>query len=350
MKSDKNSRISSRFGLSITVNDNEYIPMDDIYLNPDFGYIRVEALSDDIPAVINYLNTELQNFIPSETEYQNAIKKFSKPNPMIMGRKDPAEELFKREYNKLIYEEGEYQINEDYPSYEQLLQFRDIYFNPSNMIISVVSSAAPETIKDEFLFFSTNENIKYKPVYFKRIKLQQEKQNIDKQAGGNRSYLFWGFSTSIEEKDKPALQALSLILSEKIIFDIREKQGMAYHMKAGIEVIDDRALFYINQGTRPQNVDKLLKQYPKYFKKSMLNDITSASLQKSINMYLGRMMFRRLSSINQAYYLGYSYYFHQDIKHDKTFLDDLQNVSINDVMYVADKYLNVNNPVTVVVK
>lgn len=350
MKSDKNSRISSRFGLSITVNDNEYIPMDDIYLNPDFGYIRVEALSDDIPAVINYLNTELQNFIPSETEYQNAIKKFSKPNPMIMGRKDPAEELFKDTYKNLIYAEGQYLKNEDYPSYEQLLQFRNIYFSPSTMVISVVSSAAPETIKDEFSSFSTNENIEYEPVYFKRIKLQQEKQNIDKQAGGNRSYLFWGFSTSIEEKDKPALQALSLILSERIIFDIREKQGMAYHMKAGIEVIDDRALFYINQGTRPQNVDKLLKQYPKYFKKSMLNDITSASLQKSINMYLGRMMFRRLSSINQAYYLGYSYYFHKDIKHDKTFLDDLQNVSINNVMYVADKYLNVNNPVTVVVK
>ncbi len=146
------------------------------------------------------------------------------------------------------------------------------------------------------------------------------------------------------------MQALSLILSEKIIFDIREKQGMAYHMRTGINIIEDRALFYINQGTRPQNINRLLKQYPKFFKKSILNNITSASLQKSINMYLGRMMFRRLSSINQAYYLGYSYYFHQDIKHDKTFLDDLQNLSINDVIYVADKYLSVNNPITVVIR
>ncbi len=350
MKSEKNSEISSRFGLSITVNDNEYIPMDDIYLNPDFGYIRVEALSDDIPAVINYLNIELQNFIPSETEYQNALKKYSKPNPMVMGRKDPADELFKDSYKKLIYTESHYLKNEDYPSYEQLLQFRDIYFSPNNMVISVVSSAAPEIINNDFSSFATSENIEYEPVYFKRIKLQQEKQKIEKQGGGNRSYLFWGFTTSIEGKDKPALQVLSLILSEKIVFDIREKQGMAYHIRAGVNVIDDRAVFYINQGTRQQNVDKLLKQYPKFFRKSILNDITTASLQKSINMYLGRMMFRRLSSINQAYYLGYSYYFHQDIKHDKTFLDDLQNVTINDVMYVADKYFNVNNQISIVVR
>ena len=350
MKSEKNNQISSKFGLSITVNDNEYIPMDNIYLNPDFGYIRVEALNDDIPVVINYLNTEMQYFIPSETEYQNAVRKFGKPNPMMMGRKDPAEELFKEEYKKLIYEENRYPKNENYLSYEELLQFNNVYFKPNNMVISVVSSAAPELIQDELASFSTSEISEYKSIYSKNIKIHPKAQNIEKQGGGNRSYLFWGFSTSIEEKDKPALQALSLILSEKIVFDIREKQGMAYHMSAGINIINDRALFYVNQGTRPQNVDKLLKQYPKFFKKSILNNITSASLQKSINMYLGRMMFRRLSSINQAYYLGYSYYFHQDINYDKTFLNDLQNVSINDVMYVADKYLNVNNPISVVIR
>ena len=350
MKSDKNSQVSSKFGLSITVNDNEYIPMDDIYLNPDFGYIRVEALSDDIAAVINYFNTELQNFVPSETEYQDALRKFSKPNPMMMGRKDPVEEIFKDQYKKLVYEENQYLVNEDFPSYEQLLQFRDYYFNPSNMVISIVSSATPEKIKDEFSSFSTAENIEYKPIYSNSLKLQQEKLNIVKPGGGSRSYLFWGFITSIDKKNRPALQALSLILSEKIIFDIREKQGMAYHMKAGINVIDDRALFYINQGTRPQNVDKLLKQYPKFFKKSILNNITFESLQKSVNMYLGRMMFRRLSSINQAYYLGYSYYFHQDINYDKSFLEDLKNVSINDVMLVADKYLNVTNPISIVIR
>ena len=50
---------------------------------------------------------------------------------------------------------------------------------------------------------------------------------------------------------------MSLILSENIVFDIREKQGLAYHMKAGIEIVNDRALFFINQGTRPENVNKL---------------------------------------------------------------------------------------------
>jgi len=350
MKSEVNSKISSRFGLSLTVNDNAYIPMDDIYLNPDFGYIRVEALNDDIPSVIDHLNTEIYNFIPSESEYKNAIKKFSRPNPMMMGRKDPVEELFKENYKNLIYANSQYKQNTEYPTYDQLLQFGKYYLNPSNMTISVVSSATPEDIHNDFSTFSANENIKYKPIYSRQLKTQQVEQNIDMKGGGNRSYLYWGFDKNIKEIDKPALQALSLILSEIIVFDIREKQGMAYHMKAGIEVIGNRAIFYINQGTRPRNVEKLLKQYPKFFKKSTLNDITTESLKKSVNMYLGRMMFRRLSSINQAYYLGYSYYFNKDINYDKKLLDDLRNVSINDLMQVADKYLNTIDPISVVIR
>jgi len=334
----------------MTVNDNTFIPMDDIYMNPDFGYIRVEALSDDISAVIKYLNTELLGFIPTTSEYEKAIKKFSRPNPMMMGRKDPVEELFKEKYKNLIYADSQYKQNTKYTIYEQLLQFGKYYLNPSNMTISVVSSATPDEIHDDFSTFYANENIEYKPIYSKNLRTQQDEQNIDIQGGGNRSYLYWGFGKTIEENDKPALQALSLILSENIVFDIREKQGMAYHMKAGIEVVDNLAIFYINQGTRPQNVEKLLKQYPKFFKKSILNDITTPSLQKSINMYIGRMMFRRLSSINQAYYLGYSYYFHQDINYDKIFLGDLRKVSINDVMQVADKYLNTIEPISVVIR
>ena len=61
----------------------------------------------------------------------------------------------------------------------------------------------------------------------------------------------WGFSTLIDEQDKSALQALSLILSQKIIFDIRKKKGMSDHMSAEIDLVDDRAMSYINQETRP---------------------------------------------------------------------------------------------------
>ena len=77
MKSTENKKESSKYGLTFTVKDNPYIPMDNIYLSPAFGYIRVEGLADDVAGVIKYLNAQMLNFIPTESEYDKAVKKIT---------------------------------------------------------------------------------------------------------------------------------------------------------------------------------------------------------------------------------------------------------------------------------
>ncbi|MBK6913272.1 MAG: insulinase family protein [Ignavibacteriales bacterium] len=207
-----------------------------------------------------------------------------------------------------------------------------------------------ESIHKLFNNFITEPILEEPGVYSKSLILNQKETAIEKDGQGERSYLFWGFTKNIDSKDAPALQALALVLADDIIFDIREKQGMAYGMSAGIEVINDKALFYISQGTRPQNVDKLVPQYPNFFTMAAADTLTEGELQKSINMYLGKMMFRRLSSINQAYYLGNSLYFQNNFNYDKQFLESLKNVKLSDVKEAARKYMQINNPVSVIIR
>jgi predicted Zn-dependent peptidase len=231
-----------------------------------------------------------------------------------------------------------------------MIAFAKVYFQPSNMVISVVSPSNPDSINAWFdqLGFSA---IKDEPAVFTpTFTIPAKPATVEKPGSGERSYAFWGFITPIDPKDAPTLQALSLVLSDDIVFDIREKQGMAYNMSAGIEVIKDKALFFINQGTRPQNVEKLVPQYPKFFRMAALDSLTQEKLEKSINMYLGRMMFRRLSSINQAFYLGSSVYFFNDYNYDKVFLEQLKNVKLADVKNAAKKYMSGANPLLLVVK
>ena len=218
------------------------------------------------------------------------------------------------------------------------------------MIISVVSPGSPERINT--LFSSMNftpikdEQAVFTPTFLTKTKAEK----IDKPGGGERSYLFYGFESEIDPKDAPALQALSLVLSNNIVFDIREKQGMAYGMSAGIDVVKNKALFFVNQGTRPQNVEKLIPQYPGFFTKKAVDTLTQSTLEKSINMYLGRMMFRRLSSVNQAFYLGSSSYFYNDYNYDKNFLEALKNVKLADVKSAAQKYMLRKNPMMLIVR
>ncbi len=350
MKSPEVQKQSLKFGFQFTVNDNPFIPMDDIYLSPQFGYIRVEALADNIEEAINFLNDQLLNFIPTNEEFAKASGKSQMP--AMMGHANASQKMFDKKLEQILYVDDNSNMNKTELSYDKLLDFTKYYLNPNNIIISVVSKETPENINKYFTKFSKPKldgmiNNIGKEKEFKKI---TEAINNEEINNGEQSFIYYGFQKSFKTNEKPALEVLSMLISDKIVFDVREKQGMAYRMNAGIDIKNDLAMFNINLGTRPENVEKLLPQLPNFFSEKYLGKISQDDINKTVNMYLGKMMFRRLSSINQAYYLGHSKYFHNDIFYDAKSIEDIKNVKVEDVIAAAKKYLKVENPVKILVK
>ncbi|PIW70277.1 MAG: hypothetical protein COW08_02620 [Ignavibacteriales bacterium CG12_big_fil_rev_8_21_14_0_65_30_8] len=350
LKSNEVKKKSLPFGFTYTVNDNPYIPMDNIYLDPSFGYIRVEGLAKDVKGAIGFLNNEFKSFVPTKAEYETAKQKLSMISMMARGNK--AKDLFDDKLNEALFVPDKYPDTNNVVTYENLLEFGKNYFTPANMILSVVSPSPADEINSYFnSFTSTNYENKFSGLgYTKEFNTITQPIKIDVKGEGEQSYLYFGFQKEIQENEKPALLALSLLLKDDIIFNIREKQGMAYRMSAGIDMNKNKAMFYVNMGTRPENVVKLIPQFPSLFYTDYADSITANKLKKAVNMYLGRMMFRRLSSINQGYYLGHSLYFYDDINYDNKFLAALKKVSLEEVKAVAEKYLDVKNPVEIYVR
>jgi predicted Zn-dependent peptidase len=341
---------AAKFGFVFTVNDNPFIPMDDIYLSPDFGYIRAEGLGDDIEGAINFLKNEMLKFTPTEKEFKAAEVKYRRSQ--MMKHSNRAKSLFNSLLDSLIYNENSSTSSKEKLSYSSLLKFGERYFNPENMVVSVVSKASGDDVNNYFNGFgkSAPKDLITSPPAQKSFRVINKAVTITKNINSKRAYLFFGFMKTILPSEKAALKALSLILSDKISFDIRETQGLAYNMGAGIETRGDKAMFYINMGSRSENVNKLEKQFGSKFSLDYLGKITKEDLEKRLNLYLGRMLFRRLSSINQGFYLCKSYYYYHDYTIDENFLRDLRNVSLEEVKKVAEKYLEVSNPINIIVK
>lgn len=347
MDSPEIKKITRKYGFNFTVNDNPFIPMDDIYLSPEFGYIRVEGLANDIKSSIEFLINSMKEFTPTREEYESAVSKLKRSD--MMGHGNVAKKLFDSKLKEILYTKSPYAEKFPELTYESLLEFGQVYFNPSNMIVSVVSPEDNSTIYNYFKTFSTVKGIDRKP-YRKQFLSIEKPSRIELNGGGEQTYLFFGFQKDILEEEKPALTVLSLILSDKIVFDIREKQGLAYRMSAGIDIINNKAMFYINMASRPENVEKLISQFPNHFSKKIIETFTQNDLKKSRNNFLSRMMFRRLSSINQAYYLGYSEYFFDDFNKDEAALNALKKVTLDKVKKAAEKYLDVKNPIELYVR
>ena len=348
MKSVEVQKYIADFGLTFTVNDNPYFPMDDIYLSPLFGYIRVEGLASNSQNVIEFLNKQMLNFKPSRQAFETELKKSSTNQSHIQKNKSKA--LFNKHYTKILFGENENNISNTKLTYENFIDFGERYFTPSNIIISVVSKHSPDEIKSYFSEFTKESEVPFSGrAQSKHFIKNDTPININETIGSEQAQTFYGYIKEVDEADKSALTVLSLLLKSDIAFNIREKQGLAYRMSSGIEIKEDKALFYIKVPTQPKNVEKLSQQFAGLLTSSFASKITQDKLEKTVNKYLGRMMFRRLSSINQAYYLAHSLYFEGSIKTDKQQLDALKNVKLEDVKNVAKKYLVAQNPIQIII-
>ncbi len=197
MKSPEVKKESMQYGFTFTVNDNPYIPMDNIYLSPAFGYIRVEGLAGNVEGAINFLNQQMLNFIPTEDEFNNAVNKLKGVKMMQQGR--TSNNRFVQLYKKIIYEPEKYKEPANEITYDSLLLFGKDYFNPSNMIISVVSPASPDEINNYFLSFTTNTSspMRNEPPFMRGYKDITEPITVTDSVGGEQAHIFYGFIKNI---------------------------------------------------------------------------------------------------------------------------------------------------------
>ncbi len=347
MKSAEIQKYIAEYGLKFKVNDNPYFPMDDIYLSPQFGYIRVEGLASDAQGVIDFLNKKMLNFKPSKQDFDAAIKKIN--SSKSQRPKNKTKELFKKRYNNILFAADKKETAKQL-TYDNFIAFGERYFTPTNMIISVVSKHSPEEIKNYFAAFSKESEVPFSGLAQVKELVQNDSPiEINEELNSEQAQTFYGYIKEFDTADEAALTVLSLMLKSDIAFDIREKQGLAYRMSSGVKIIKDKALFFVNIPTQPKNIEVLKKQFPALLTAQYADKITQDKLEKTVNKYLGRMMFRRLSSINQAYYLAHSLYFDGSIESDKQRLDALKKVTLSDVKTVATKYLASKNPIQIII-
>ena len=334
------------FGFIFKLNDNPYIPMDDIYLDKDFSYVRAEALEQNISEAIPWLTSQIRNFQPTIQEYDRAVanhKRIFSQN----SNSNSASELFSKSVEELVYFLPKMNTGEDL-NFHRIKEFAREFFSPKNTILTIVSSQSSQDILTLFPQAEPSATSQEPPRYLKKIRDQQGEIRIHKHAEGERAYLFGGFTKSIHPSDEAALTALSVLLSEKIQFKIREELGMAYGISSGIEIIADRALFFLRLATSPKNIKTIQDLWPKFFQYENFAKLDRKTFEKSINKYLGRMAFRRLSSINQGFYLGKSLYLDHDLNHDEKLLEQLADLEPVSVQRAAEKYLQSPVPLEVI--
>ncbi len=230
---------------------------------------------------------------------------------------------------------------------DQVLNFYNKNYSPSNMVTVIIGDVdtnhAIEKTKEAF---NAEYKKQTKTIYTKEAPLTKQQKKVeylDTESG----YMVIGFrGTPIEDKDSYALDVLATILgdgrSSVLNQVLKEKKRIAFSVDAGNSTFRDDGIFYITANYEPAKCKVVQDTIFNEIEKIQKNGITDDQLKLAKNIIERSTYYSRESITNIATEIGYTMALTNDIKFYDTYLDNIQNVSKEDVKKVAEKYLGIN--------
>ncbi len=230
---------------------------------------------------------------------------------------------------------------------DQVLNFYNKNYSPSNMVTVIIGDVdtnhAIEKTKEAF---NAEYKKQTKTIYTKEAPLTKQQKKVeylDTESG----YMVIGFrGTPIDEKDSYALDVLATILgdgrSSVLNQVLKEKKRIAFSVDAGNSTFRDDGIFYITANYEPTKCKIVQETIFNEIEKIQKNGVTDDQLKLAKNIIERSTYYSRESITNIATEIGYTMALTNDIKFYDTYLDNIQNVSKEDVKKVAEKYLGIN--------
>ena len=103
----------------------------------------------------------------------------------------------------------------------------------------------------------------------------------------------------------PSMEVWNASLSNRIQFQLREREGLAYSIGSSVERQDDGTLLWIaSAGTAVESVPRVLEGFREELQKALARAPDDAEVRKQGAQLYGRSLMRRATRMNRAYAAG----------------------------------------------
>ncbi len=323
--------------------DMSFIPYDDYYNSAEWGYIRFECLNEDAETGIQLLTHMMSNTVLDEGKVEEGL---SGANMRLMMKKSSGSQTASNEFGKLF-------LGEDHPSTKSisgtpsslaminlsvLQDLQKNYFRPENYIITISSSLPHIQLETLFnrIWMNTGSPAARAEIVLPSANEKQEKKI---ELGKEQANIRLGYKFDINPDDKAAVSLMTDLLSYRMMFDLRETQGLAYSLGISDGSYKDKGWMIASIGTGAENADHVISEMKAYFNPDKLADVDANEIRKTVNSNKGRYMMRNLTRIGQAFYMGYYEFLTGDYETAVKRGYEYDAITPEDIRQVAEKYL-----------
>lgn len=234
---------------------------------------------------------------------------------------------------------------------EDVLAYRDKYYQPSNMHV-VIAGAQHEKL-GEYIeeYFGTYKDEK-KPSKTMSPGIvgpsKKEERIIVQRKEIDQAQLMLGFP-AFAEADYNNLAPLGVLdtvlggsMSSRLFIKIRERLGLAYMVRSGIEEYHDTGYFYIRVGLDPSKINKAIAAIKKELEKIKDKGVTKRELEDAKTHFRGSLTLAMESSNSLARWYGQMAMSKGKTISPTEWMDRVDSVTQKEVQDIANKVLKEN--------
>jgi len=328
-------------GANVTLCDNPWIPYDDRYTTHQFSFMKFETIDEYTDRGLELFSDMIRN-----PAFDSAAVEQVRGMLMgLIGRQsgmtlNSCRDLF---YATLFEDEAYAKPINGTPrtvgmiSREDLIDYHGKYYSAGNMIMTVGTNLDADSMMTMIKrHFGDMPSVDFSPPPAAPgpavNKVVRAHQGMDKE----QVYIFLGGRLpEAGHPDAPAIELAAEILSDRLGKVLREKKGLAYSVGAGA-VFDKNFGWYIcTMGTGSKNFAEARDGILAEIKKLQTEGPSTDELETAQNSLWGSYLTRRLSRINQAYYMGVNEYLGLGYDYGKDFISRLRGLTATEVQAAA---------------
>ncbi len=323
----------------------DYLRCRSLFLNEDFEK-AVELLEEVIK------NSTFENLEKEAMKFSGELK-LELDSPKTQAFDNLIRTIFKNH----SYGHSHTIILETLPSIKKqdvLEYYVNTSFIPENMLFTVVGDIKREevisTLEEKF------GSIPHKAPLVKEIQPLEIPGNkmvvIPSQEAAQAQIIQGWLGPGISDEDYPAILLLNTILgssglSSRLFVELRDKKGLAYHVRSSIEALKHLGLLTVYIGTAPHNIETCLEGFETEINKLKQEKISDSELNNAKTNYLGKRAFLHETNAQQAYYLGYFDIMGIGAEFDSRLEEKIRTVTAEDIKNAANRFFSKNSVISI---
>ncbi|UCD62978.1 MAG: insulinase family protein [Candidatus Zixiibacteriota bacterium] len=338
------ARDLARIGANVTLCDNPWIPYDDRYTTRRFSFMKFETIDEYAEKGFHLFSDMILYPSFDSAEVENVRRSMMG----TLGRQSASPGNVARDAFFATLFEGKAYASPIMGSpqtlamisAEDLKTHHAAFYSPANMILTITSNQPVERVREwvgirfgrlSYPPLEPTAAEPPEPIFETKV----NHTDLDKE---QVSIYIGNALPGADNPDVAAIKVATAILSNRLALNLREKQGLAYSV--GSNAVFDRRFgwFYSTIGTASTNYRTALDGIILEIEKLRYDGPTGEELTRARNQLWGSLMRAKLSSVNQAYYLGVDEYLGRPLGYDGEFLKALSEVTFDSVRRVAAQY------------